>query len=409
MHRILLLMATRTYRARAFMRAARRLGAEVVVGTERKQAVAKPGTTLTLNFRDPAHATAQIVEAARERPFDAIVGVDDDTVLIAAMAAAALDIPHNDVEAVRATRNKHLMRRVLAAAGVPSPWFTLVRLDEDVTVAARHLRYPCVVKPTFLSGSRGVIRTDDEAEFVRAVERVRAILAQPEVAAMGGEEASHVLVEEYIPGAEAALEGILTGGELQVLALFDKPDPLDGPYFEETIYVTPARLPPARQHALIEVTAAAARALGLREGPVHAEVRLNDQGTWVVEIAARSIGGLCSTVLEFSDGRSLEELILLHAVGAEIAGDEQQRQPAGVMMIPISQAGVLRAVRGLDEARAVPGITGVTISVPLGDRVVPLPEGDRYLGFIFARGASPDEVEAALRTAHHRLQFDIEG
>lgn len=408
MHRILLLMATRTYRARAFLRAARRLGAEVVVGSERRQAVAKPGATLTLDFRDPAHATAQIVAAARERPFDAIVGVDDDTVLIAAMAAAALGIPHNAVEAVRATRNKHLMRRLLAAAGVPSPWFTLVRLDEDLAAAARRLRYPCVVKPTFLSASRGVIRADDEAEFVRAVERVRAILAEPEVAAMGGEEAGHVLVEEYIPGAEVALEGILTAGELQVLALFDKPDPLEGPYFEETIYVTPARLSPAHERALIEATAAAARALGLREGPVHAEVRLNEQGAWVLEIAARSIGGLCSTVLEFSGGRSLEELILLHAVGAEISRNERQRRPSGVMMIPIPRAGVLRDVRGLEAARAVPGITDITISIPLGDRVVPPPEGDRYLGFIFARGGSPDAVEAALREAHRRLTFVID-
>lgn len=401
-------MATRTYRARAFMRAARRLGAEVVVGSERRQAVAKPGATLTLDFRDPAHATAQIVAAARERPFDAIVGVDDDTVLLAAMAAAALGIPHNAVAAVRATRNKHLMRRLLADAGVPSPWFTLVRLDEDLTAAARRLRYPCVVKPTFLSASRGVIRADDETNFVRAVERVRAILTEPEVATAGGEEASHVLVEEYIPGAEAALEGLLVDGELHVLALFDKPDPLEGPYFEETIYVTPARLSPAHERALVEATAAAARALGLREGPVHAEVRLNEQGAWVVEIAARSIGGLCSTVLEFSGGRSLEELILLHAVGAEISRNERQRRPSGVMMIPIPRAGVLRAVQGLEAARAVPGIADITISIPLGDRVVPLPEGDRYLGFIFARGGSPDAVEAALREAHRRLSFVIE-
>jgi len=400
-------MATRTYRARAFLRAARRLGAEVVVGSERPQAVAKPGATLALDFRDPAHATAQIVAEARERPFDAIVGVDDDTVLIAAMAAAALGIPHNAVEAVRATRNKYLMRRLLADAGVPSPWFTLVRLDEDLTAAARRLHYPCVVKPTFLSASRGVIRADDEVDFVRAAERVRAILAEPEVAAMGGDEAGHVLVEEYIPGAETALEGILTAGELQVLALFDKPDPLEGPYFEETIYVTPARLSPAHERALIETTAAAARALGLREGPVHAEVRLNAQGAWVVEIAARSIGGLCSTVLEFSGGRSLEELILLHAVGAEISHTEHQRRPSGVMMIPIPRAGVLGAVRGLDAARAVPGITAITLTIPLGDRVMPPPEGDRYLGFIFARGGSPDAVEAALREAYSRLELVI--
>ena len=409
MHRILLLMATRTYRSRAFMRAARRLGAEVVVGSERRQALAKakPGTTITVDFRHPERAVAQIAAAAHERPFDAIVGVDDDTTLIAALAAAALGVPHNHPDAVRATRDKHLMRRLLADAGVPSPWFELVALDEDMEAAARRVPYPCVVKPVFLSASRGVIRADDPPGFVAAVERVRAILAEPEVAAAGGEDARRVLVEGFIAGVEVALEGMLIGGALKVLALFDKPDPLDGPYFEETIYVTPSRLPDEDQRRVAAATERAAAALGLREGPVHAELRVNGDGAWIVEIAARSIGGLCSDTLEFSGGMSLEELILLHAVGADVSRFERERQPAGVMMLPIPRAGVLRAVHGVADARAVPGIVDVTISIPIGDEVVPLPEGHRYLGFIFARGETPADVEVALREAHRRLEVQI--
>ena len=410
MRRILLLMATRTYRARAFMRAAKRQGAAVTVGTERRNALEKavPGATVALSFRQPERAVEQIAAFHQRYPLDTIVGVDDETTLLAATAARALGLPHNDVDAVRATRNKHVMRRLLAEAGARSPWFELVSLDEDPMAVAARVPFPCVVKPVFLSASRGVIRADDTTAFVAAVEQVRTILSEPEVAAAGGEDARRYLVEGFIPGVEVALEGMLIGGTLKVLALFDKPDPLDGPYFEETIYVTPSRLSDEDQAQVTDATRVAARALGLREGPVHAELRLNDAGAWVVEIAARSIGGLCSDTLEFSGGRSLEDLILLHAVGADVSHFERAPEPSGVMMLPIPRAGVLTAVHGVEEARAVPGIVDVVISIPLGDTLVPLPEGNRYLGFVFARGDSPADVEAALREAHRRLAFQIE-
>ncbi len=409
MHRILLLMATRTYRSRAFMRAARKLDAEVVVGSERRQALARArsGNTITVNFRRPERAIAQITEAADEQPFDAIVGVDDDTTMVAAMAAEALGVRHNSVAAVRATRNKYVMRQLLASAAVPSPPFELASLDDDLTDLAFRTPYPCVVKPVFLSASRGVIRADNPGGFLSAVERVRAILQDPEVAAAGAEDARRIMVEGFIPGPEVALEGIMIGGRLKMLAIFDKPDPLDGPYFEETIYVTPSRLPVEGQTRVCDVTARAAAALGLREGPVHAELRVNSDGAWVIEIAARSIGGLCSDTLEFSGGMSLEEMILLNAVGADVSRFEREQQPSGVMMLPIPRAGTLHAVHGLEDAKAAPGIVDVTVSIPIGAQVVPLPEGNRYLGFMFARGESPERVEAALRDAHRRLTFEI--
>lgn len=409
MHRILLLMATRTYKAKAFLRAARSLGAEVVVGSERSGALArrKAGTTLLVDIFHPEHAVAQVVEAARERPFDAIVGVDDDTTLIAAMAAAELGLSGNDVDAVRATRDKALMRRLLANAGARSPWFESIPLDGDLDEAARRMPYPVVLKPVHLSASRGVIRVDTPDQFHAAVTRIRAILDDPEVATVPGDHGQHILAEGFIPGVEVALEGMLTAGRLTTLALFDKPDPLNGPYFEETIYVTPSRLSPSQQTAVQTAVAEGATALGLREGPVHAEIRVNDQGAWIVEIAARSIGGLCSSALEFSGGRSLEELILLHAVGAE-ASYRREPRPSGVMMLPIPRAGALRAVHGQEAARAVPGVIDLRISIPLGDMVTPLPDGNRYLGFLFARGDTAEEVEQTLRDAYALLDPKIE-
>jgi biotin carboxylase len=410
MRRIVLLMATRTYRARAFMRAAGRLGAQVTVGTERRNALEKaaPGTTLALTFREPLRAVDQIAAFHASTPIDVIVGVDDDTTLLAAMAAERLGLPHNAVDAVRATSNKALMRRLLTDAGAPSPWYTSIPLDEDPAVSALRVPYPCVVKPIFLSASRGVIRADGTDAFVGAVHRLRAILEDPEVAAAGGDDARRYLVEAFIPGIEVALEGMLIGGTLKVLAIFDKPDPLDGPYFEETIYVTPSRLAEVEQRTIIDATRHAAEALGLREGPVHAELRLNSSGAWVVEIAARTIGGLCSDTLEFSGGRSLEDLVLLHAAGVDVSHFEREPEPSGVMMLPIPARGVLQAVRGIDDAKRVPGIVDLTISIPIGDEVIPLPEGNRYLGFIFARAATPDAVEASLREAHSRLRVEVE-
>ena len=360
-----------------------------------------------LDFSKPEEATATIVAAAAQAPFDAVLSVDDSASLLAARASAALGLPHNAPDAALAARNKHVMREALRAGGVPVPVFQPFLLSDDPTEIAQQVRYPCVVKPILLNGSRGVIRADNPAEFVAAFTRLRAMLLGDGV----DPTCTTILVEEFLPGFEVALEGLLTDGKLRVLALFDKPDPLDGPFFEETIYVTPSRLPDATQRAIAAATSAAARALGLRTGPVHAELRVNERGPWLVEIAGRSIGGQCSTVLEFGAGMSLEELILRHAVGLPLDSPDQresaERGAAGAMMIPIPAGGILIGVTGVEEAQAVPHITGVEISAPLGGRIVPLPEGNAYLGFIFAQAADPATAEAALREAHAKLRFQI--
>ena len=403
MPRVLLLMSTRTYRSKAFIEAARRLGVEVVVGSERRQALASrmPNTTLAVDFRRPDRAARKIAELARARPLDAVVGVDDDSTLVAAHAARALGLAHNSVESVRLTKDKYKVRRALAEAGLPSPRFRRLSIDDDPVAAAAVAPYPCVLKPVALAASRGVIRADDPAEFTQAFGRIAAMLV-----ADGGHQ-RHLVVESFVPGPEVALEGLLTNGELRVLALFDKPDPLDGPFFEETIYVTPSRLPESVQAAVEEVSRRAATALGLRHGPFHAELRLGPGGPYMIDLAARSIGGLCSNALQFGTGLSLEELIIRHAIGELDAPAERERRAAGAMMLPIPKGGTLLAVRGRAEAEAVPGVEEVAITIPLGQPVVPLPEGDRYLGFVFARGETPELVVAALREAHRRLRFVI--
>jgi hypothetical protein len=251
------------------------------------------------------------------------------------------------------------------------------------------------------------MRADDAAGAAAALRRLATLLARPDARMADGAPATSVLAEGYIPGAEVAIEGLLTHGRFRVLAIFDKPDPLEGPYFEESIYVTPTRLEPTERRVVVEGAQAAMRALGLAHGPVHAELRLNPRGAWVLEIAPRSIGGLCSRALRFG-GVSLEELILRHALGREIDSFEREREASGVMMIPIPARGRLEAVHGVEAARAVPGVAEVRISIPPGQIVEPLPEGGRYLGFIFARAAAPADAEAALREAHRKLSFDIQ-
>jgi biotin carboxylase len=407
MSRILLLLATSTYRAEDFLDAARQLGVDVPVGVDGSQALAElvPETTLELDLSDVEAAVGDIVAYAARYPLNAIVSAEDDGAIVAAAASAALSLPQNSAESVALARYKHRMREALRRAGVAGPGFRVFTFEDEPAAVAARVDYPCVLKPVFLSASRGVIRADDEQEFVEAFQRIVAILGSPDVVARRDDAGNLILVEDFIPGAEVALEGVLTDGELRALALFDKPDPLDGPFFEETLYVTPSRLPQTDQDEIAGCVAATARALGLRHGPVHAELRINDEGIWVIEIAPRSIGGLCSRALRFGAGISLEELILRHAVGLPIDDLTRESRAAGVLMIPVPRAGTLREVRGVGEAEAINGIRGINISVPIGQGVVPLPEGHQYLGFIFASGEGPEEVEMALRKAGEKIEF----
>ncbi len=411
MPRVLLLLAKRSYRAEAFLEAARRLDLDVVVGSDHRQALADlvPGAGLELSLADPHAGARAVADFARAHPLDAILAAEDDGAVVAAAASAALGLPHNPVEAIQAARYKHRMRERLAEAGLPSPGFRVASVEDDPESVAEGTPFPCVVKPVFLAASRGVIRADDPAAFGEAFRRVARLLREPEVVELGGPLARLILIEEYVPGTEVAVEGLLTGGRLSVLAVFDKPEPLVGPFFEETIYLTPSRLPEEAQREVTACVGRTAQALGLVTGPVHAELRWNEAGPWILEIAPRSIGGLCSRVLRFGEGRiPLEELLLRHALGMDVAELEREKPAAGVMMIPIPRAGVLRDVRGLAEAQAVAGIDSVVISIPTGQEVVPLPEGSRYLGFLFARAEAPERVEAALRGAHRQLHFEIE-
>jgi biotin carboxylase len=408
MDRLLLLLPTTTYRTQDFLDAARTLGVDIVCASEEPSTFEAhaPDHLLTLDFADPDAAAARVAALAARRPLNAVVGVDDLTSVAAAAIAERLGLRSSAMAAVAAARDKHQMRQCLAAAGVPIPRFRRIALKDDPFLAARGVAFPCVLKPLALSASRGVIRANTVDQFIAAFRRIATLLQRDDVE-VRGDAGQFLLAEEYVPGVEVALEGLLMRGTLHRLALFDKPDPLEGPFFEETIYVTPSRLPADLQDAITRVTATACAALGLAEGPVHAELRVNDAGPWVLEVAARSIGGLCSRTLRFGTGMTLEEIILRHALGWPIATLERERRPAGVMMVPIPRAGRLQAVRGTEAAAAVPGVEDVTITAHVGQQLVPLPEGWQYLGFIVARADSPDAVEAALRDAHARLAFTI--
>ncbi len=402
--RVLLLMSPATYRAGAFLNAARRLNLEVVVGIDLPETLSEYWhVPLGLDFVDHNASVRTIVEFAQEHPIHAIISVDDSATELAARASAELGLAHNSPQAAEAARDKLLMRTLMSAGGAPCPIFRPFSLSDDPAWIATQVTYPCVVKPLRLSGSRGVIRANDPTEFVTAFNRLKRLL----ISEGNSEHETSVLVEDFIPGFEVALEGILTHSQLKVLTLFDKPDPLDGPFFEETIYTTPSRLLAGVQEDIARCVATAAASLGLREGPVHAELRVNEHGPWMLEIAGRSIGGLCSTILEFGSGMCLEELILRHAIGQEITSIERDTYAAGVMMIPIPSAGILKAIHGIEEAQRVPLVTGVEITAKLNYPLVPLPEGASYLGFIFARGETPTEVEEAIRIAHRLLRFEI--
>jgi biotin carboxylase len=400
--RLLLFAATTGYQIRVFAEAARRLGVDVTLAADRCGRLDDPwgdhSISVKFDYRLP-----KSVNAFDGMSFDGVAAVGDRPAVLAAEVAQRLGIPFHPPAAARACSDKYVARQLYQAAGLPVPWFFRMKLGD--TPPNSGVRYPCVLKPVGLSGSRGVIRANNEAEFLAAHRRIRALLENnPDLKRL---PERYLTVEGYIEGREFAVEGLVTAGRFQPLAIFDKPDPLEGPFFEETIYVTPSRQPAAVQEALVEITARAVRALGLRHGPVHAELRYNREGAWILETAARPIGGLCAKTLRFEGGVPLEAIVIRHALGEDVSGARLEAHASGVMMIPIPKDGIYESVEGADRAAAVAGVEEVIVTAKQGQRLIPLPEGASYLGFIFARAHSAADVEAALRRSHAELRFHL--
>ncbi len=430
--RLLLLSNTTGYQANAFREAAERVGVPITLATDRCHVLDDPwgDRAIPVKFQEPEASAQLLVERSREAPFTAIVAIGDAPTLTAALAVeklraqpgmAVLHPRYHPSAAVEACKNKWLARELFKGAGLQVPWYKRVPADENPRELVREVPFPCVLKPLGLSASRGVIRANVGSEFVEAFHRIGSLLkeinypTQVQKKDLNGapndpreDPTQWIQIESYIPGQEFALEGVVTDGVLKPLALFDKPDPLEGPYFEETIYVAPSRLAYSVQQAIVATTQRAITALGLTYGPIHAEMRVNDNGVWMLEIAARPIGGLCAKALRFGTERMpLEELIVRHAIGEDISRLEREEMASGVMMIPIPEAGFYEGVKGMEQAERVPGVESVEITAKLQQKLVPLPEGASYLGFIFARGDSPEFVEDALRRAHGCLRFQI--
>jgi biotin carboxylase len=412
--RILLFASKLGYQTRSFQGAANRLDVELAYVTDRCNRLDDPWNdqALAVHFEIPEEAAGQVLEAERGLAVDGILALGDRPTIAAAYTARGLGLAHNHPASVEACRSKLRMREVLRDAGVPVPWFRGLKLELFPEPSLLGIRYPCVLKPVSLSASQGVVRVNSREEFQAATARLKRLLDSPEIRATREPNLDQILVEGYLEGREVAVEALLTGGELRVLAIFDKPDSPEGPYFEESIYVTPSRLLAEEQRAVQASLLIAVRALGLSHGPVHAEFRLNAGGVWPIEIAPRPIGGLCSRALRFVEPREgkhlgLEDLLLRHELELPGSDAPREKHASAVMMIPVPRSGILEKVAGEEEASATPGITGVEITARLHDFIAAWPEGATYLGFLFARGTGPAETENALREAHRKLRFTL--
>jgi formate-dependent phosphoribosylglycinamide formyltransferase (GAR transformylase) len=413
--RVLLFASKLGYQTRSFDEAARQLGIELLFVTDRCHQLDDPwgDRAIPVHFESPDAAAYTVLEAVRAgEPIDGILALGDRPVVTAAYVARGLGLAYNHPASVEACRSKLRMREVFRDAGLRVPWFRSVPSQPVPEPSLLGISYPCVLKPLSLSASQGVVRANNREEFLAAVAKIRALLASPEILATREANLDQLLVEGYIPGRELAVEGLLANGELRLSAIFDKPDPLTGPYFEETTYVTPSRLPEAQLREVERCATEAVRTLGLSHGPVHAEFRVNEGGVWPLEVAARPIGGLCARVLRFAapgtgEIIALENLLLRQAV--DLSVDEWRRESvaAGVMMIPVPRSGILEKVEGQESALATPHITELHITARLHDYIAAWPEGSSYLGFLFARGDTPEQVETALRAAHAKLNFTL--
>ena len=428
------------YQTRSFEAAARKLGVQLVYVTDRCHELDDPwgDHAIAARFANLEEAAATAMQSLRGKPLAAILALGDAPAVAASYAARGLGLRSNHPAAVEACHNKLRMREVFRDAGLFNPpaglWFRTIPLSPEPEPSLLGIRYPCVLKPLSLTASQGVMRANSREEFHEAARRLARLLERPDLQMKSASPTREALVEEYIPGVEVAVEGILLDGELKLLAIFDKPDPLEGPYFEETIYVTPSRLSADQQSAIIRTASQSIRALGLSHGPVHAEFRINDRGVWPIEVAPRPIGGMCAVSLSFiptgsrrddvfrmalapevgslaasvqSELIGLEELILRHAIGENISTWQRETTASAVMMIPVPAGGILEKVDGVAEAQRVPNVTDVQITARLHDQILAWPEGSSYLGFIFAKSENPAAAERALRQAHCKLTFQI--
>jgi biotin carboxylase len=410
MSRLLILSSKLGYQVRSFADAAKALGVDVGYATDRCHKIDDPWAdgAIAVRFDEPEEAARRIVQQSLVQPVNGVIALGDRPTATAAHAARALGFSYNSPQAVENCRSKLRQREILRDAGLPVPAFFSFKLDKRVEKILPRVQFPCVVKPLRRAASQGVIRANSAEEFQAAVERIRKLLESPEVQVEREPDNDRLLVERYVPGAEVSVEALLTRGKLRILAIFDKPNPLEGPYFEETIYVAPSRLPDKEYDSIVDCAGKTVQALGLTHGPVHAEFRINNEGPWVLEAAARPIGGLCARAVRFGSQRMpLEELLVRHALGMPGTDVDREDDASGVMMIPVPKSGVLEKVEGEDQARATPGIESMEITARPHDFIAAWPEGSSYLGFIFARGKSPEEVEAALRQAHSQLKFEI--
>ncbi|MGB8473109.1 MAG: ATP-grasp domain-containing protein [Candidatus Acidiferrum sp.] len=414
MPRLLIFAAKLGYQTRSFDEAARKLGIALVFVTDRCHKLEDPwgDRAIPVHFGSPDAAASTVLQSLRGQNVDGILALGDRPAVAAVYAARGLGIVYNHPASVEACRSKLRMREVFREAGLRVPWFRAVPLHPAPEPSLLGISYPCVAKPLSLSASQGVVRANSREEFISAAARIRRLLESPEIRATGEPHLNQILVEGYIPGREVAVEGLLTDGKLRILAIFDKPDPLEGPYFEESIYVTPSRLAALQQREIERCAVSAARALGLSHGPIHAEFRVNAGDVWPLEVAPRPIGGLCARALRFaphvsSESIGLEELLLRHALGLPGSDWPREEAASGVMMIPVPKSGMLEKVEGEVAARRVPGITALEITARLHDFIAAWPEGSSYLGFLFASAKTPDEVEEAIRTAHANLHFEL--
>ena len=403
--RVLVIAPHGSYRTAPFINAAKKLNVDVLIASQGKHSIVSDYVQgLHVDFQNESQAIDIILSEAEKRSFSGIIGTDDTTIELAACIAKKLNLPNNDPLAVKTAQRKDLARISLKKSNVKSPVFDLLTTTKVFSEQKIKVSFPAVIKPVALSASRGVIRVNNELELEQAIARVKAMLAEEKQ--LDKDIQVILLLEEFIPGKEVAIEAMLYHGELDVLAIFDKPDPLDGPFFEETYYITPTSFSEETQKELKQTVLQACQAYGLNEGPIHAECRINDNGIWILEVAARTIGGMCGRLLSLGTGHSLEELVLLHAMGRRVEMKTLD-SAAGVLMIPIPSAGILKRVEGLLEAQRIPFISELSIEVRDGYELVPLPEGNSYLGFIFSEAPTAKEAEQALRDAHDCLNIVI--
>ncbi len=384
MKKLLLVIPENSYKSNDFVVAAEKLGIDFLIITDSEQVSSKFSDTVIINKFD---AELNKNNLKKLKDVTHVLPVDHSALKFSGYLVDLLEVKGNKLESINLSMNKYESRKIFNSLLDIKVNNEIIKNIDDVNTFINK-NGTSVLKPIYGTASKSVLKINNVEKNKEQIEKLMQDCFDQDL-----------VIEEYIDGKEYALEGTIINSELKKIVIFDKPVEYKHPYFEESIYITPSELSSEAEKRVVSIVDKACKKIGLEDGPVHVEFKINENQIFIIEINPRMIGGLCSRCLSFGLFKvSLEEIILHAFMNNELKNIELLNNYVGVLMIPTPKSGKFISINK-EELENIPNISNVEITVPEGSDLLEPPYGDKYLGFAFSQGIDKKTVNESLLTA----------